>query len=54
MSDQKDDRVAQRERYMGFANYCLQLAKVATDVYNRAILREMAELWLKLAENPGT
>jgi hypothetical protein len=39
---------------MGFANYCLQLAKVATDDYNRAILREMAELWLKLAENPGT
>ena len=39
---------------MGFANYCLQLAKVATDDYNRAILREMAEEWLTLAEHDRT
>jgi hypothetical protein len=55
MSDPKDYRFDQREeRYMGFANYCLQLAKVATDDYNRAILREMAEEWLKLAEHDRT
>ena len=39
-----------RERYVGYANHCLQLAKVATDEYSRAILREMATEWLKLAE----
>jgi hypothetical protein len=53
MSDPKNDRFDQRERYVGFATYCLQLAKVTTDEYNRAILREMAEEWLKLAENPS-
>jgi hypothetical protein len=53
MSDLKDDRFDRRERYVGFATYCLQLAKVATEDYNRAILREMAEEWLKLAENPS-
>ena len=42
----------QRERYVGFATYCLQLAKVATDQQSRAILKEMAAEWLKLAEKP--
>jgi hypothetical protein len=41
-----------RERYVGFATYCLQLAKMATDQHSRAILREMATEWLKLAEKP--
>jgi hypothetical protein len=42
--------IGRRERYVGFATSCLQLAKVATDEYSRAILREMATEWLKLAE----
>jgi hypothetical protein len=41
-----------RERYVGFATHCLQLAKVATDQESRAILKEMAAEWLKLAEAP--
>ena len=40
-----------RERYVGFATHCLQLAKVATD-QSRAVLKEMAAEWLKLAEAP--
>ena len=42
-----------RERYVSFATHCLQLAKVATDPKSRAVLREMAAEWLKLAE-PST
>jgi hypothetical protein len=41
-----------RERYVGYATHCLQLAKVATDPESRAILKEMAAEWLKLAEAP--
>jgi hypothetical protein len=41
-----------RERYVGFTTHCLQLAKAATDPESRAILREMAAEWLKLAETP--
>jgi hypothetical protein len=41
-----------RERYVGYATHCLQLAKVATDPDSRTILREMAAGWLKLAEAP--
>jgi hypothetical protein len=41
-----------RERYVGFATHCLQLAKVATDEYSRANLRAMAAEWLTLAEKP--
>ena len=40
----------QRERYVDYANCCLQLAKAATDDKIRALLREMASEWLKLAE----
>ena len=39
-----------RERYVGYAAHCLQLAKVTTDQESRAILKEMAAEWLKLAE----
>ena len=41
-----------RERYVGYATHCLQLAKVATDQESRAFLKEMAAEWLKLAEAP--
>jgi hypothetical protein len=41
-----------RERYVGYATHCLQLAKVATDQESRAVLKEMAAEWLKLAEAP--
>jgi hypothetical protein len=39
-----------RERYVDYANCCLQQAKVATENQSRALLREMASEWLKLAE----
>jgi hypothetical protein len=52
MTHPKDQRsIEERERYVDFANYCLQLAKVATDRDAR-VLREMAAEWLKLAERP--
>jgi hypothetical protein len=38
-----------RERYVGHATHCLLLAKTA-DRESRAILKEMAAEWLKLAE----
>jgi hypothetical protein len=41
-----------RERYVGYATHCLELAKVATDQESRAVLKEMAAEWLKLAEEP--
>ena len=41
-----------RERYVGCATHCLQLAKVATDQESRTVLKEMAAEWLKLAEAP--
>jgi hypothetical protein len=53
MSDPEDERFDQSARYVGFATYCLQLAKVASDDHSVAMLREMAREWLKLAENPG-
>jgi hypothetical protein len=42
-----------RERYVGYATHCLQLAKVATDRESRAVLKEMAAEWLKLADAPS-
>ena len=39
-----------RERYVSYATHCLQLAKATTDLESRAMLREMAAEWLKLAE----
>jgi hypothetical protein len=45
--------IEDRERYVGYANHCLQLAKAATDQESRAILKEMAAEWLKLAEKPA-
>jgi hypothetical protein len=41
-----------RERYVGYATHCLELAKTTTDQKSRNILREMAAEWLKLAEAP--
>jgi hypothetical protein len=49
MTHQEDQRSI-RERYVGFATHCLQLAKVVTAQESRAILKEMATEWLKLAE----
>jgi hypothetical protein len=45
-------RRAEGEGYVGYATHCLQLAKVATDQESRALLKEMAAEWLKLAEAP--
>jgi hypothetical protein len=50
MADQSIDK---REQYVAFATHCLQLAKVTTDRKSRAILKEMASEWLKLAEVTG-
>ena len=44
------ERTDRRERYVDYANCCLQLAKVAADHQARVRLREMASEWLKLAE----
>jgi hypothetical protein len=41
-----------RERYVGYATHCLQPAKVAADRESRAVLKEMAAEWLKLADAP--
>ena len=45
-----DRSIDKREQYVGFATHCLQLAKVEADRQSRAVLREMAAEWLKLAE----
>jgi hypothetical protein len=45
--------IEDRERYVGYANHCLQLAKAASDQESRAILKEMAAEWLQLAEKPA-
>jgi len=47
MAEQPTDK---RERYVGYSAFCLQLAKVVLDNKSRAMLREMASEWLKLAE----
>jgi hypothetical protein len=44
--------IDKREQYVGYATHCLQLAKVATDRESRAVLKEMAAEWLKLAVAP--
>jgi hypothetical protein len=48
-----DRSIDKREQYVAFVTHCLQRAKVATDRESRAILREMAAEWLKLAEVAG-
>jgi hypothetical protein len=47
MAEQPTDK---RERYVGYSAYCLQLAKVSSDIKSRNTLRQMASEWLKLAE----
>jgi hypothetical protein len=41
-----------RERYVGYATYCLQLPKATADRESSTVLKEMAAEWLKLAEAP--
>lgn len=43
-------QVAQCDKYVEFANRCLQLASTTRDEESRRILREMAAEWLDLAE----
>jgi hypothetical protein len=47
MAEQLIDK---RERYVGYATNCLQLAKVIFDSQSRVLLKEMASEWLKLTE----
>jgi hypothetical protein len=42
--------IDKRERYVGYATKCLQLAKVISDNQSRLVLKDMASEWLKLAE----
>jgi hypothetical protein len=50
---QEDQRsIDLRERYVRYATLCLELANVTADRESRALLREMASEWLKLAEKP--
>ena len=48
MTEQPIDK---RERYVGYATCCLQMAKTVLDGQTRTTLREMALEWLKLAEH---
>jgi hypothetical protein len=48
-----DRSIDKREQYVDFATHCLQLAKATADRESRAILKEMAAEWLKLAEAPA-
>lgn len=48
-----DRPIDKQEQYVAFVTHCLQLAKVAADHESRALLREMAAEWLKLAEAAG-
>jgi hypothetical protein len=50
VSAMADQSIEKRERYVGYATHCLHLAKATADRESRAILREMASEWLKLAE----
>lgn len=43
-------QAALSDRYVDFANHCLQLAATTTYERSRRILREMATKWLELAE----
>ena len=39
-----------REQYVGYAEYCVRLAKYTNDLECRAVLRCMATEWLRLAD----
>jgi hypothetical protein len=45
-----DQSIDERERYVAYSTHCLQLVKATADRESRAILREMAQEWLKLVE----
>ena len=47
-----DRSIDKREQYVGYATHCLKLAKATADRESRAVLKEMAAEWLKLAEAP--
>jgi len=42
--------IEKREQYIGYAEYCVILAKRTTDMECREILRGMALEWLKLVD----
>jgi hypothetical protein len=48
-----DRSIDKREQYVAFATHCLQLAKISADRQSRAVLKEMAAEWLKLADDDG-
>jgi hypothetical protein len=40
--------IEKREEYVGYAEYCVKLARQTDDWETRVILREMAAEWLKI------
>ena len=40
--------VKKREEYIGYAEYCVKLARQIDDPESRGVLREMAAEWLKV------
>jgi hypothetical protein len=51
MAQESQRPIELRERYVGFATHCLELAKASNSQKSRVILKEMAAEWLHLAEN---
>jgi hypothetical protein len=43
-------KTSKREEYLGYAEHCLKLVRLATRRETRVIQREMAAEWFKLAD----
>jgi hypothetical protein len=43
--------IEKREEYVGYAEYCVKLARQTNDRESRSILREMAAEWLRLVDS---
>jgi hypothetical protein len=42
--------IEKREEYVGYAEYCVKLARQTDDRDARVVLREMAAEWLRLVD----
>lgn len=42
--------IEKRHQYVSYAEHCVKLARQTSDPESRAILREMAEEWLRLVD----
>jgi hypothetical protein len=50
MSIRKAARLIGGKEYVGYAEYCVKLARQVNDPESRSILREMAAEWLRLVD----